>query len=105
MYYFIAFLIYLILMFMTFSDFRESKYFVFVALTLNFLTSFLWFSLVKSLPDKESILINSVYWDIMIMGIGYILPLFIFSFKLNNIQIISLFVILLGFFMLKVFHD
>jgi hypothetical protein len=74
-------------------------------LVLNFLASFSWFSLVKSLPDKESILINSVYWDIMIMGIGYILPLFIFSFKLNNIQIISLFVILLGFFMLKVFHN
>jgi drug/metabolite transporter (DMT)-like permease len=105
-YYLIASVFYIAIMLMTFTEsIRLSKHFIWINLFLNICSSFLWFTLVKNLPNKESILLNSAYWDLMIMFVGYILPIFIFQFKLNYMQLIGLFVIFVGFCLLKAFND
>lgn len=105
-YYLIASVFYIAIMLMTFTEsIRLSKHFIWINLFLNTCAAFFWFYFAKNLPNKESILLNSAYWDLMIMVIGYILPIFIFQFKLNYMQLIGLFVVFIGFCLLKVFND
>ena len=105
-YYLIASIFYFLLMCFTFNEcIRKSSYYTYVCLILNLCSAFLWFSFVKNLPNREEVLFHSVYWDLMIIVIGYILPLFIFEFKLNYIQMIGIIVIFIGFCLLKGFND
>lgn len=67
----------------------------------NIFSCFLWYSLAHSLYDKDAVLINSAYWDMMIMAIGYVLPMFVFGFRLTTMQLIGIAVIFVGFCMLK----
>lgn len=69
----------------------------------NIIACILWYSLAHSLSNKEDVLLNSAYWDMMIMTIGYMLPMLIFGFKLTYMQFAGLAVIFAGFCMLKFF--
>jgi len=101
-YYIAAAIIYLVIMMLTFCDsVRLSAYYIPVSMACNILSCFLWYSLAHSLYDKDAVLINSAYWDMMIMAIGYVLPMFIFGFCLTIMQLIGIAVIFVGFCMLK----
>jgi multidrug transporter EmrE-like cation transporter len=63
-----------------------------------------YFLLIKKLKNKEDILINSIYWDFMLIFIGYLIPLFIFQFKFNINQIIGLTLVVIGILIIKLFH-
>jgi hypothetical protein len=56
------------------------------------------------LTTKEDILINGIYWDFMLIFIGYLIPIFIFQFKFNINQIIGLILIVIGILIIKFFH-
>ena len=105
-YYLSAAICYFLVMCLTFVEhWRNHRFYIGACLLFNFFSASMWFSFVKTLPSKENILLHSVYWDLMIMIIGYILPVFIFHFKLNYLQITGIFVIFIGFCMLKAFND
>ena len=104
--YIVAGIFYTLVMFLTFSDStRKSHWFFIVSILLNTCGSVIWFMLVKSLDDKEKILINSIYWDFMILVIGYCIPLMIFKFSFNYFQMVGLIFIIFGFILLKGFHS
>lgn len=102
-YYVIASLCYLIVMLLTFFDFsRKSSWFLPVSLLFNTVGTCLWFLLVKHLDEQQKILIHSVYWDFMILVIGYCLPLIIFKFNFNFLQIAGFILTIIGMVMIKV---
>ena len=58
----------------------------------------------KKLNNKVEILTNSIYWDLMMIFIGYLIPLLVFQFKFNNNQIIGFTLIIIGILIVKLFH-
>ena len=104
-YYIIAGIFYLLVMLLTFCDnTRKSAWFIPICVSLNTLGTIIWFLLVKNLDDKKKILVNSVYWDFMILVIGYCLPLILFKFEFSLIQFLGLILIIFGFALIKVVH-
>lgn len=105
-YYGAASVLYLAVMLLTFMESaRSSRWYVPCCLACNLFASFLWFRLAQSLPNRDSVLINSAYWDLMIMVIGYVLPMILFSFKMNAWQYLGLAVVFIGFCIMKVCNE
>lgn len=105
-YYVAASLLYVAVMLMTFVDAaRSSRWYLPCCIVCNVGASILWFRLAQSLPNKDSVLINSAYWDLMIMFIGYMLPMVAFQFRLGTWQYVGLALVFLGFCLLKVFNE
>lgn len=105
-YYLTASLLYLVIMLMTFVDAaRSSRWYFACCIACNVGASVLWFKLAQSLPDRDAVLINSAYWDLMIMFIGYMLPMVAFQFRLGFWQYAGLALVFLGFCLLKVFNE
>lgn len=101
-YYITAAMLYLVIMMLTFCDSaRSSTYYIPISMICNTFSCFLWYLLAHNLHDKDAVLINSAYWDMMIMVIGYVLPMFIFGFRLTTMQFAGMIVIFIGFCMLK----
>ena len=101
-FYITAAMLYLVIMMLTFLDTaRSSNYYIPASTACNIVACLLWYTLAKSLPSKEAVLLNSAYWDMMIMFIGYILPMAIFGFRLTTLQIAGMAVIFVGFCMIK----
>jgi len=104
-YYIIASFFYLIVMLITFHEpMRKTNWFLPIAISCNLLSSMCWFLLAKKLNNKEEILTNSIYWDLMMILIGYLIPLLVFQFKFNNNQIIGFTLIIIGILIVKFFH-
>ena len=105
-YYLIAFIFYFITMIITFYEpIRKTNYYFYISLILNTCGSICWFLLVKYLDNNEEILIHSAYWDLMILIICFLFPIIIFNFNFNLYQMIGFLFILLGFGMVKWFHN
>lgn len=105
-YYSTASVLYLAVMLMTFVDAaRSSRWYLPCCIFCNLAASVLWFRFAQSLPDRDAVLINSAYWDLMIMFIGYMLPMVVFQFRLNPWQYSGLALVFIGFCLLKVFNE
>jgi len=103
--YIIAAAFYTFDMLITFNDgFRKSNWYLPMSITGNLFGSICWFMLVKHLDNNDRILIHSVYWDFMILLIGYMLPLMIYQFHFNFGQIIGMSMVVIGLCLLKAFH-
>jgi drug/metabolite transporter (DMT)-like permease len=104
-YYIIASFFYLIVMLITFYEpMRKTSWFLPISICCNLFSSMCYFLLIKKLNNKEDILINGIYWDFMLIFIGYLIPLFIFQFKFNTNQIIGLTLVVIGILIIKLFH-
>lgn len=104
-YYLIASLFYLMVMFITFNDaFRKSSWYFPLSIFGNLIGSICWFLLVRHLNNNDKILIHSVYWDFMILVIGYLLPLLAFEFSFNSWQIFGMSLVIIGLCVIKAFH-
>ena len=86
------------------EDFRKSNYFFYISLSLSFCNSVFWLNLVKLLNNNEKIIVHSAYWDFMALIIYLIFPMLLFKFKFNNFQFLGLFLVILGFFTIKIFQ-
>lgn len=101
-YYAFASVCYLIVMLLTFFDYsRKSSWFLPISLFFNTCGTLAWFLLVKQLNEQQKILIHSVYWDFMILVIGYCIPLILFKFNFTYLQIIGLIMTIAGMLLIK----
>lgn len=92
-------------MFITFNDaFRKSSWYLPLSIFGNLIGSICWFLLVRHLNNNDKILVHSVYWDFMILVIGYLLPLLAFEFSFNSWQIFGMSLVIIGLCVIKAFH-
>lgn len=89
-------------MLLTFFDYsRKASWFLPISLFFNTCGTIAWFLLVKQLNEQQKILIHSVYWDFMILVIGYCIPLILFKFNFTYLQIIGLIMTIVGMLLIK----
>ena len=92
-------------MFITFNDaFRKSNYYLPLSIFGNLIGSICWFLLVRHLNNNDKILVHSVYWDFMILVIGYLLPLMFYEFSFSLWQIFGMCLVVIGLCIIKAFH-
>lgn len=107
MYFYVAAaVLYFVLTMITFLESsRNSWYFIPLATVLNVGSSLLWIFYARSLPDKESILYCSAWWDLMVVIVCNVVPLLVFRMGFNAMQYVGFAVIFVGFVLLELFKD
>ena len=69
------------------------------------MTNVLWFIATKIISDKKEIYLYSLAWDFFVVAVYFLLPVFLLDIKLNKIGIAGLFLMFLGFLLIKYEFD
>lgn len=86
------------------DEFRKTAYFVPVATAIAALVNLLWFTVLRTLDDRQKIYVFSMCWDAVIVGVYYSIPVLFLGVKLDRYGLIGVFLILCGVCLLKLRH-
>jgi hypothetical protein len=76
-----------------------------LALLIALFNNFLWFYASKIIEDKKDIYIFSTFQSAILTLIYFLIPFIIFEIKLNKMELVGVFFVLLGCFILKMFQN
>ena len=83
------------------EELRRANWFVPVSVCLNIVTSFLWFSTVKYIDEKNKIFFYSLAWDFCMVCIAYFVPILFFNLNLNKMTIAGFLLMIIGLIIIK----
>jgi drug/metabolite transporter (DMT)-like permease len=73
-----------------------------LGLCLGISSNALWLFSAKLLGEKNEIYIFSLLWDCVMVGVYFLVPVFVFGIKLDRIGIIGLILVLVGTLLIKI---
>lgn len=99
---FIAFILYSLYTYIGYKDsIKNSNSYYVYGIIIVIISNLLWMYLNKTLQSKDSTLIYSLIWDIMIAVSAIIIPFFFFKMNLTNISYVGIVLIVVGLITLK----
>jgi hypothetical protein len=96
-------LIYIMGICLSYSHFKDTKWYFPVGIGLGMITNYLWFSIAKDLKtDKDQLLLYGIYWDSMIISLYVLMPVLIFGARASGWALLGLVLMGLGGILTKI---
>lgn len=87
---------------MTFTKSFHDRWWYFpVGIIFGVTTNSLWLLSAKILPDKQQIYIFSLFWDCIMVGVYFLIPVIAFGIKFDKIGFFGLLLIIIGTLLIK----
>ena len=78
-----ASLLYASLCYCSYSQIKDTPWIWLIGFTISGAEGVLWFWLVRCMPNKESTLIISLVWDVLMTSVFIIVPILMFHVRLD----------------------
>lgn len=96
--------LYFVMCYLGYSEsLRRSSWFMPFCISINLLTSTLWFLAIKYIDNKNKIFFYSLCWDAVMIATACFVPIFLFNLNLNKTTIAGVFFMILGLFLIKIY--
>jgi drug/metabolite transporter (DMT)-like permease len=95
-------IIYVLCAYLSYSiNWHDRAWYMPVGVFLGTSTVVLWYVMVKHLADKDRIYFYSLVWDVILVFVYYLLPIFCFGVKLDRNGVIGICLMLAGLVLMK----
>lgn len=81
---------------------RDEWYYVPLCIFMGTIVSTIWFITCRYLDDKQRIYVYSLFWDLMMGGVYYFMPLLFFGVRIDRWSLFGLFMVVAGLTIIKV---
>lgn len=86
------------------EEWRNEPWYIPVGVLFGSSLVLIWYLVVRYIGDRDRIYFYSLCWDVVMVGVYYILPVVLFGVKLDRYGIAGLCLMIAGLFLLKVKH-
>ncbi len=80
---------------------QEKWWYLPIGMLTGCISNILWFLSTRMISDAKNIYIYSLFWDLVVISVYFLLPIIIFDIKLNKFGFIGLLLMLIGLLLVK----